>query len=174
MVVSGTICVIGMMGKGISFVSGTCAVNESDVIVSEHKDVLCNASIYLLGAVEVLEVFVVSNDDHLMARPHEEVMPVFKSANDGEELPVPDGIVSFGGAEGFRVVSHWAAPPLVVMLPEDGAGGFLGGVHFEFIRPSGVGLPEDQVRGNDVNEGVNCRGALISPDEVDSFLEKMG
>jgi len=60
------------------------------------------------------------------------------------------------------------------VLPEDGASGFLGGIHFELVWSCRVRLPEDQVGGDDANKCVNSRGTLIGPDEFDAFLEEAG
>jgi len=101
MIVGSTISVVRVMRKGISFVSGTRTVNKRDVIVPKCEDVACDPSVNFLGAAEILEIFVVSDDDHLVVSAHEQMAPMLEAANDGEEFSVPDGIASFSGAEGF-------------------------------------------------------------------------
>jgi len=58
------------------------------------------------------------------------------------------------------------------MLPKDGASGFLGGVHLEFIWPCRVRLPEDWVGGDDIDECVDGRGTFIGPNEFGILLEE--
>ncbi len=49
---------------------------------------------------------MVRKDDHRVRASYEEVSPVFEASNDGQEFPVIDVVVSFGGIERLGVVSH--------------------------------------------------------------------
>ena len=78
-----------------------------------------------------MEVVVVREDDDWMGAPDEEVSPVFKASNDGQEFSVIDVVVSFGGVECLRVVSHWSFSPCPFMfLVQYRSGGECGGVDF--------------------------------------------
>ena len=71
MVVGGTICIIGLMREGVSFVSGPSTVDKRDIVVPEGEDISCDSSIDFLGASDILEFFVVCYYDHLVTGTHE-------------------------------------------------------------------------------------------------------
>ena len=100
-------------------------MNKSDVVVAKCKDVAHNMSVYFLHASEILEVFVVSDNHHLMLDAHEEMTPVFQSVNNGEEFLVPYRVVSFSCAEGFRGITDRSSLTVVIVLPEDCSGSFI-------------------------------------------------
>ena len=61
---------------------------------------------------------------------------------------------------------------MIIALPQDGAGGFLGGVHLEFIWLCRVGLPEDWVGGDNTDECVDGCGTSVGPNELDPLFEE--
>ena len=97
---------------------------------------------------------------------------MFEAADDSEKFTVPDGIVSFGGAKGFGVVTDRSTLTLIIVLPKDGTSGFLGGIHLELIGFGRVRLPKDWIGGDDGDECVDGLGALVGPNELCTFLEE--
>ncbi len=79
-----------------------------DVIVCQAQEVMGDASVDSLRVSPVLEVVVVREDDDWVGASYEEVSPVFKASDDGQEFSVIDVIVSFGRVECLGVVSHWS------------------------------------------------------------------
>ena len=92
-------------------------MDEGDVVISECQYVARDASVYLLCASVILEVFVVCDDPDLVCCAHEEMVPVFQSSHNCEEFSVPDGVVSFCFIERFGVISNWVSSALRVVLP---------------------------------------------------------
>ena len=89
------------MREGVGFIHSPGMVYKSNVVITEHENVLSDATIYLLRAAEVLEVFVIGDNNYSMTGTHEEMSPVFEASDNGKELVVPDGVVAFGGAKGL-------------------------------------------------------------------------
>ena len=58
-----------------------------------------------------MEVLVVGEDVDDEFGAKQEVAPVFECADDGEEFPIPDRVVSFGFSEGGGVVSYRVTQP---------------------------------------------------------------
>jgi len=54
---------------------------------------------------------MVRKDEYWVGASYEEVSPVFKASDDGQELPVVDVIVSFGGVECLGVISYRSFSP---------------------------------------------------------------
>ena len=77
-----------------------------DVIVCQVQEVTGDAPIDSLRVSPVLEVVVVREDDDWVGAPDEEVSPIFKASDDGQEFSVIDVVVSFGGVECLGVVSY--------------------------------------------------------------------
>ena len=112
-----------------------------------------------------MKVLVVSEDVDDELRSKEEVAPVLKRADDGEEFAIPDRVVTFGLGEGGGIVTHRVAQSVRIALVEDGACGKLGGVYFKLERFIVVRLPEDGIGGGKVNKAVEGRSAFWGPEE---------
>ena len=89
-IVVGAIIVVQVAGKGVSAVGHPRLVKKVDIIVAEGEDIVGKMTVNFLGATIVLEVLVVGEyvDDKLSSQ--QEVAPVFKCTNDGEEFVIPD------------------------------------------------------------------------------------
>ncbi len=100
-----------------------------DVVVRQAQEVAGDAPVDSLWVSPVLEVVMVREDDNWVGAPNEEVSPVFKASDDGQEFSVIDVIVSFGGIECLGVVSHRSFSPCsFVLLVQYCPGGERGGV----------------------------------------------
>ena len=120
-----------------------------------------------------MEVLVVGENIDNKLGSEQEVAPVLKGADDGEEFTIPNRVVTFGFSEGGGVIPHRVAQTVRVTLVEDGTCGKLGGVHFKFEGFIMIRLSEDGVGGGKVNEAVEGRGALRGPDEGCSLLKEI-
>ncbi len=69
------------------------------------------SSVDSLGVAPVLQVVVVREDDYGVGTSYEQVSPVFKAVDDGEELLIIDVVVLFCRVESLRVVPHWSFSP---------------------------------------------------------------
>ena len=78
------------------------------------------AAVNLLGAPVVLKVLVIGEDIDNELSAKEEVVPVFKGADNCKEFTVSDRIVSFGFGERGRIISDGVLEAVVIMLVEDG------------------------------------------------------
>ena len=82
-------------------------MEEADVVVAEREDVAGEATVDFLGAAVILEVLVVGENVDDKFGSEEKVTPVFKSADDSKEFPVPDQVISLCFSEGGGVISYW-------------------------------------------------------------------
>ena len=104
-VIVGAGVVIRAVRQGIGAIGSTRLMKEADVVVAEHEDVACEATVDFLGASVILEVLVVGENVDDKFGSEQEVAPVFKGADDGKEFPIPDWVISFGLSEGGGVIS---------------------------------------------------------------------
>ena len=98
-VVSSAVGVVRAARKSIGAIGGAGFMDEGDVVVAKCKNITGDTSIDMLGGAIILEVLVVRDNSDAMSGAHEEVAPVLEAPNDGEELSIPDGVVSFGLGE---------------------------------------------------------------------------
>ena len=74
---------------------------------------------------------MVRKDNHQVGASYEEVSPIFKASDDGQEFSVINIVVSFGGVECLGVVSYWPLPfRSFVFLVQYCSSGKCGGVDF--------------------------------------------
>ena len=97
---------IGAAREGVGAVGSARLVEEADVVVAECQDVASEAAIDFLGTAIILEILVISENVDDEFGTEEEVAPMFKGTDDGEEFAVPDWVISFGLGEGRGVISH--------------------------------------------------------------------
>jgi len=71
MIVGGAVCIVRVTREGVGFVSGTCTVNKGNIVVPKCENISRDPSVDYLGAMEILKILVVSNNDHLVAGTHE-------------------------------------------------------------------------------------------------------
>ena len=84
-------------------------MEEADVVVAKGQDVAGETMVDFQGTAVILEVLVVGKniDDEFGAE--QEVAPMFECVNDGEELAIPDRVISFSFGEGGGVITHWVS-----------------------------------------------------------------
>ena len=105
-VVMGACVVVRAARQGIGAIGSAGLMEEADVVVAKGEDVVGEATVDLLGASVILEVLMVGENVDNEFGSEEEVMPVFKGADDGKELAIPDRVISLGLSEGGGVVSY--------------------------------------------------------------------
>ena len=82
-------------------------MDEADIVVTEGKNVAGETAIDFLRAAIVLKVLMVGEDIDNEFGSQQEIAPVFKCMDDGEELTVPNWIVTFCFGEQGEVITHW-------------------------------------------------------------------
>ena len=93
-----------------------------------------------------MEIVVVCEDGDWVGASDEEMSPVFKASDDGQEFSVVDVVVSFGGIECLGVVSYWSfSLRPFVFLVQYCSRGKCGCVNFKDELLQGIGSVEDRV-----------------------------
>ena len=96
-------------------------VDDFQVEIRKVKQPSCLATVKVMGLMEVRQVLVVGEDLDGERGSVEIMSPRLQSADDCEELPVIDVVVSFRWNEQLREVGAGVPVAVRVSLEEDGA-----------------------------------------------------
>ena len=148
-------------------------MSQLQIEVGQGVQVSSHSSIYLLWVAIVCQVLVIRQDNNFMWRAYKEMAIMFQPSNHGQELPIPDIVVSFRWVESLREVRDRSASTLLISLKEDRSYCKQGGVHFQFELFGEIGLIKHRLGGYRLDQLFKCVHALLRPLEQSVFLREI-
>ena len=115
------------------------------------------------GGFEILEIYVVTLDQDLLIGALEIVSPLFHFLQNGQELPMVQVIVLFGGGAFPRVKIDWAKNPESIVLVKDAGDCEAACIGLQNDRSLRGELLEDRCFGKGLFELSKCNFGIPSP-----------